>query len=609
MSGWSGRTPAVPSWGLWEGLREFVQNTLDAFTKANGGTREGVSIRPAYNIAGDQRVRSGTFLARTTNPDLCAAAPPADDGGVRDFAVLGGIGFKDRTLTFHTRTTNAALCAEPGEDGKVRSFALLGGIEFKDRTLTFRNAGTISKKNLLLGGTDKPEAGAQTVGKFGEGLKLAIIALCRLGKTVTIFTAGEKWRFEFRPADDYQDGDGLATSCLHYCFETPTEAEAVPEGWTYVDIGNVDAAEWDGAIDNFLDLTDADKGLVPAQDPELGLAERTRTEPGLGREKNNIPTLLTRTPAFKGDLLFGAKFRGKLFVKGIFICALKGARFGYNAHCLELDRDRLCVPDTHSLWRTLAAITCSVMWQLASPEQFGALCAEGGVLHKNAALRAEVEQLPAAIEGMLHTSAGDAETHYTHCYIDIDSAGKMYAMWRERHHVGSLTVPSHTACQRADAAGKFKAAHCSQQVVYPMIGTVWRADCTFRRSATFCSPDSRLGQLRAAPEAEHSAALAKLAEEAVLPNLGRLGIKCAAADLRFVDAGRALGDDVRDISWVIDGKLCLSSSGVLGAVTAERMTAERRLECSNHMAAEICKLQGVSLLDIVAQAGIMGAPE
>jgi hypothetical protein len=577
----------VPSWGRWEGFREFVQNALDAFTKANGGTRDGLTIAPELGADGK---RNGTFSATTTKMDIREAHAVAGDG-------------------------EASLV--------IPEFVRIGCIEFKDGKLSFINRGTISKKNLLLGGTDKPAESAETVGKFGEGLKLAIIALSRGPqdgadgdggpwdkKTVTIFTAGEKWRFEFRPAEDYQDSEGQATSCLHYCFE-PATADEAPVGQTLVDIGNVTFAEWDGAIDNFLDLTDADQGMVPAQDPDPALAERTLTEPGLGRTKNDIRTLITGTPgtppAFRGDLLFGTRFKGKLFVKGIYICDLKGARFGYNAHCLELDRDRLCVPDTHQLWRTLAAITCSVMWQLASPAQFRVMCAEGGPLHNNAALREQVEQLPATIERMLHTH--DPETHYTAYYVDIDSAEKMYMAWREKCDASSLTVPSHSACQRVAADGQFKAALCSQHVVYPMDGIAWRADNAFRRSASFCSPDSRLGQLRAAPEAEHSAALAKLAEEAVLPNLGRLGIKCAAADLRFVDAGRALGDDVRDISWVIDGKLCLSSSGVLGAVTAERMTAERRLECSNHMAAEICKLQGVSLLDIVAQAGIMGAPE
>ena len=137
----------VPEWGLKEGIREIVQNTLDACTVANGGSRDGVSIQAVQT---DGR-RMGSFTIWGKNEQE-----------------LGAI-----------------------------------MMDQESNTLRLMNSGTISRMNLLLGGTEKPEGGAAIIGRFGEGMKLAIVALVRVGKQVHIFTAGEKWSFEFRQAGDF----------------------------------------------------------------------------------------------------------------------------------------------------------------------------------------------------------------------------------------------------------------------------------------------------------------------------------------------------------------------------------------------------------------------
>ena len=120
----------------------------------------------------------------------------------------------------------------------------------------------------------------------------------------------------------------------------------------------------------------------------------------------------------------------------------------------------------------------------------------------------------------------------------------------------------------------------------------------------FCSPDIRLEQLRKAPLADHSTALATLAQENVLPSLRTLGIECEPRELRFVDARCTLGADVRDFSWAGDGQLSLSAGGKLSEAAMQSP-----LDCSRHMAVEILKLKGVTMLDLFTRAGIMGTPE
>jgi hypothetical protein len=108
----------VNDWGVKEGIREFLQNLIDACTTSNGGTREGMSFDPTEGTPGSYSIN--------------------------------------------------------GRKGP------LGAILHENAgTLRLMNAGTLSKKNLLLGGTDKLDGGDAIIGRFGEGMKLGILSLCR----------------------------------------------------------------------------------------------------------------------------------------------------------------------------------------------------------------------------------------------------------------------------------------------------------------------------------------------------------------------------------------------------------------------------------------------
>jgi hypothetical protein len=143
----------VLAWTAREGSRELAQNLLDATTLANGliagggggPTRDGLEITPTaegcYTLVG----ANGTTLG-TIKHDA------ARDGG----------------------------------------------------TLTLQNLGAMVPKNLLLGGTSKDGAGADAgssamIGRFGEGLKLAVLAYLREDKSVTIYTGGSRWSFKLAP--------------------------------------------------------------------------------------------------------------------------------------------------------------------------------------------------------------------------------------------------------------------------------------------------------------------------------------------------------------------------------------------------------------------------
>jgi len=73
----------------------------------------------------------------------------------------------------------------------------------ESNTLYISNEGEILLADFLLGGSKDEENNSEIIGTFGEGMKLAILALCRLEKNVTIFSSNRKYNFSIKEDNNF----------------------------------------------------------------------------------------------------------------------------------------------------------------------------------------------------------------------------------------------------------------------------------------------------------------------------------------------------------------------------------------------------------------------
>jgi len=173
------------------------------------------------------------------------------------------------------------------------------------KALRITNEGcNIDKEALLFGHTTK-FGNAETIGQYGEGLKLGLLVLVRAGLKVKIFTGndhdgtGEVWIPTIERSDTFN------ANVL-----TINVKDAKYRKRVRVEIEGLSKSEWFGMKDKFLFLPDTDKG------------EFVKTK--------------------KGELLKDKKYKGQIYVKGIWV-ETRSTDYGYNFFDAELDRDRKMV--------------------------------------------------------------------------------------------------------------------------------------------------------------------------------------------------------------------------------------------------------------------------
>ena len=74
---------------------------------------------------------------------------------------------------------------------------IYGEIEYDkiNKILSISNVGELCLADFLLGGIKEEQTNLDLIGHFGEGMKLAILAFCRLNKNVTIMSSNKKYTF------------------------------------------------------------------------------------------------------------------------------------------------------------------------------------------------------------------------------------------------------------------------------------------------------------------------------------------------------------------------------------------------------------------------------
>lgn len=181
-----------------------------------------------------------------------------------------------------------------------------------DKTgLAIRSAGVkLSAKSLLLGATSKASDDTK-IGSFGEGYKIALLVLTRLGHNPVVVNDGVRWTTTFAPSSTFE------ADVLHI------------EEWDDPD------SEGTGLAFHVEGLTDEDVKSITATCLQM------QNEESIGR--------VIACP--QGDILMGRS--GELFVNGLYVCATEFTHsYNVKPSFLKLERDRQAVSDFELSWVT-----------------------------------------------------------------------------------------------------------------------------------------------------------------------------------------------------------------------------------------------------------------
>lgn len=203
-----------------------------------------------------------------------------------------------------------------GQDAKTEFNASFEVRHRKDsNTLVIDNDGCVLPHEALLFGHTTKTDRSDLIGKFGEGLKLGVLALVRAGHPVKIRSGSEVWVPKIERSEKF-DADVL----VFY-----VEKGREPKNRVQVEVGNISEEEWKSFADHFLFLS-----KMPDE-------------------------FFIKTSV--GSLLLGERFSHRIYVKGIFVQNAPEQEFGYDILNATVDRDRKMVDSfdlnqrTQQIWR------------------------------------------------------------------------------------------------------------------------------------------------------------------------------------------------------------------------------------------------------------------
>jgi hypothetical protein len=199
----------------------------------------------------------------------------------------------------------------------------------KKKVIIISNKESILERSTILLGSTSKENQEETIGQHGEGYKIALLILSRLGKRVVInnYKKNEKWTPLFKEDKKYDGEEVLKINVKKYRFTR------LPDSNLTWNISNVSKKDWDSLKDKYLKFNNNLKKIV------------------LGKEHG------------KGvEILLDKKMSGSIYINGLFVEKLNeksNYKYGYNlpSSMIQLDRDRRSVASFDFKWQT------SSIWQ------------------------------------------------------------------------------------------------------------------------------------------------------------------------------------------------------------------------------------------------------
>lgn len=192
----------------------------------------------------------------------------------------------------------------------------------------------LTARSLLLGATTKADD-TSTIGKFGEGYKLATLVAIREGHNVVFYNYGanEVWRPRFVKSRRYNGENILTFFTESFTWKKP------PDNNLTITIDKVSPGEYQAIVGSNLNLHD-----------------------DLGKTYN--------TP--NGTILCDDRYTGKVFVSGLLIGHYDELHYGYdiNPAYVALDRDRRMLDTFKVKWQTAS------MWVASGSDEILSLAAD-----------------------------------------------------------------------------------------------------------------------------------------------------------------------------------------------------------------------------------------
>lgn len=207
------------------------------------------------------------------------------------------------------------------EEHSIRTF-------YNGDIIIFTEGGAISRQALLLGNSGKKEG--DTIGHFGEGLKLALLILVREGYPVTIRSGKDVWTPVLKFSEQY------GTECLHIEIEHDEDAD---ENSVVAEIKGFDSDQLYFVENMYI--------------------HRSLIEDAVVDHKGNR--------VYNPETLMGEDFDpdhdeavAKVFVGGLYVCDLpEGYKYSYDLRPgrIKLDRDRRTVGSWDMAWEVSRLLT------------------------------------------------------------------------------------------------------------------------------------------------------------------------------------------------------------------------------------------------------------
>lgn len=191
-------------------------------------------------------------------------------------------------------------------------------VQHTGKTLVIENDGCILPHEALLLGHTTKASRSDTIGKFGEGLKLGILALVRGGIPVKIRSGSEVWVPAIQHSEKFN-----ANVLVFY-----VQGGRKPENRVRIEVEGISAEIWNDSHWKF-------RFLSPHDDTKAVKTDH-------------------------GTLLVDDHSKGHVFMKGIYVHTDPKLEFGYDLASGELDRDRKMVERYDFAFRAKDILTYAV---------------------------------------------------------------------------------------------------------------------------------------------------------------------------------------------------------------------------------------------------------